>query len=179
MSHLDHFRDYARYNGWFNGRLYEAAAALSDDERKRDLGAFFRSAHGTLNHLLLTDRIWLWRFSQVDPAWSTFEGAALVETQGAHDRELFSDFAELTRERAETDGVIGAWMNELDADALERPMRYANSRGEVREHALWFGLAHFFNHQTHHRGQVTTLLSQLGRDPGPTDFLIAYYLPKD
>ena len=179
MSHLAHFRDYARYSAWFNERLYDVAASLSEEERRRDLGAFFQSVHGTLNHLLLTDRLWLHRFARIEPGWSAFRGATLIEQQGALDRELFAELEALRRERVETDGVIGEWMAELDADALKRPMRYANSKGEVREHPLWFGLAHFFNHQTHHRGQVTTLLSQLGRDPGPTDFLIAYYLPKD
>jgi len=76
-------------------------------------------------------------------------------------------------ERRETDELIRRWVEELDEDVLAKPMKYRNAKGEVREHALWLAVSHLFNHQTHHRGQLTTLLFQLGHDPGPTD-LVGY-----
>jgi uncharacterized damage-inducible protein DinB len=178
-THLDHLRALARYNRWFNGRLYDCAAELSDAERKRDLGAFFRSLHGTFDHLLLTDRIWLARAERAcGPFRALADAPAPPAALTGFDHELYSDFAELRRERDRTDAVIVAWLAELDAAALAKSMRYANSRGIEREHPLWFFFAHFFNHQTHHRGQATTILFQLGRDPGITDLIARWGAPE-
>ncbi len=177
-THLDHLRALARYNGWFNARLYACAAQLSDAERKRDLGAFFRSVHGTLNHLLLTDRLWLARIEAACGPFRALAGAAPLPPFRGLDHELCADFDELQRQREATDAAIDALLGELGAGALAAPMRYANTRGAVREHALWFTFAHLFNHQTHHRGQVTALLFQLGRDPGVTDLLLLPGMPQ-
>lgn len=93
---------------------------------------------------------------------------------------LYADFADLYQERSETDRVIENWMQELEPEMLSTRVHYSNpSRGIEREHSLWFGLTHFFNHQTHHRSQVTTLLHQLGRDYGMTDFLAMYDFAKE
>lgn len=160
MSRLrSQYEAHARYNRWMNERLYAVAATLSDEERKRDMGAFFRSIHGTLNHLLLTDRIWLARFTGQAPPSAT----SLAQ-------ELFADFDELRRERAKTDEAIDAFVATLDGAKLDATLRY-ESRGKAWEHPLWWAIGHLFNHQTHHRGQVTTLLMQLGHDPGVTDML--------
>jgi uncharacterized damage-inducible protein DinB len=156
---LEHYREMARYNRWMNGRLYELAAGLSDEQRKRPLGAFFGSLHGTFNHLLLTDRIWLARFGACErPAFRALSD------------ELFGDFAELRRERAATDETLSAFVAGLAPADLARPIRYTATSG-AREHALWLALSHLFNHQSHHRGQATTLFMQLGRDPGLTDLI--------
>jgi uncharacterized damage-inducible protein DinB len=157
-----------------NDKLYAAAATLSDAERKRDRRAFFGSVHGTLNHLLLTDRAWLGRFTR-DPALATSLDAAgqPIPYTGRLDQELYADFALLRRERARTDAAITTWVASLDAARLTAPLSYRTSKGEPHEHPLWWAVSHFFNHQTHHRGQVTTLLTQLGRDPGVTD-LVAF-----
>lgn len=160
----EHARVMARYNRWMNDKLYAVAEKLSDDDRKRDRGAFFRSIHGTFNHLLLADRVWLGRFT----------GAALSEGElgpggiRSLDQELYADFGELRRERAKTDDEIDAFVATLTDEKLAAPLRYLR-RGVVNEFPLWHAVAHLFNHQTHHRGQVTTLLLQLGRDPGVTD----------
>jgi uncharacterized damage-inducible protein DinB len=177
-THLDHLRALARYNPWFNGRLYECAAELSDEERKRDLGAFFRSLHGTLNHLLLTDRVWLARAERACGPFRALADAPPLPRLQSFDQELCADFIELRRERERTDATIVAWLAELDDAALARSMRYVNTRGMEREHPLWFFFAHFFNHQTHHRGQATTLLMQLGRDPGLTDLIALWGQPE-
>jgi uncharacterized damage-inducible protein DinB len=156
-----------------NERLYALCATLPDAERKRDRGAFFRSVHGTLNHLLLTDRVWLGRFTR-DRALSESRDADgnPIALTGRHDQELYDDFDLLRRERARTDAAIEAWARTLDAARLAAPFSYRNMKGDPQEHPLWWAVTHFFNHQTHHRGQLTTLLSQQGLDPGVTDLIV-------
>ena len=148
---------YARYNRLANETLYESCADLSDEERRRDLGAFFGSVHGTLNHLLLGDRIWMTRF----------EGGAHPSTDlGA---VLFDDFVALRRARAGMDARIEAFFARLPDGFESRTLRYVNNSGFDASDPLAVILPHFFNHQTHHRAQVHTLLSQLGRDPPVLD----------
>ncbi len=156
----------ARYNRWMNEKLYAFAAELSDAERKQDRGAFFGSIHRTLNHLLLADRVWLGRFTG-----ATLEPGELGPGGiRALDQELYADFDELRRERAATDDSIDAFVATLDPEKLAGPLRYLR-RGKVNELPLWHAVAHLFNHQTHHRGQVTTLLMQARHDPGVTDLV--------
>jgi len=172
MDLVQQYGALARYNRWMNERLYGLCAALPDEERKRDRGAFFRSIHGTLNHLLLTDRAWLGRFTR-DRAVSESvdaEGRVIVLT-GRHDQELYADFERLRRERERTDAAIEAWVATLDVEKVAGSFSYRTMRGERQEHPLWCAVTHFFNHQTHHRGQLTTLLSQAGVDPGVTDLI--------
>lgn len=166
------YRALARYNRWMNDRLYTVCATLPDEDRKRDRGAFFHSIHGTLNHLLLTDRAWLGRLTG-DPhqAVSLDADGRPIAFSGRLDQELYADFAALRRERVRTDAAIEAWVAGLDAGRLAAPIRYRTTAGVACEHPLWWAVSHFFNHQTHHRGQVTTLLSQLGHDPGVTDLI--------
>ncbi|MBS2011739.1 MAG: damage-inducible protein DinB [Deltaproteobacteria bacterium] len=156
----------ARYNRWMNEKLYAVAAQLTDEERKRDRGAFFGSIHRTLNHLLLADRVWLARFT----------GATLADGElgpggiKALDQELYADFDELRRERSKTDDALDAYVATLTPEKLAGPLRFLR-RGVTNELPLWHAVAHAFNHQTHHRGQVTTLLMQAGHDPGVTDLV--------
>jgi len=172
MDLASQYRGLARYNAWMNERLYALCATLTEEERRRDRGAFFRSIHGTLGHLLLADRAWLWRFTH-DPAIADSRDAAgqPIAMSGRLDQELYADFDELRRERGRTDAAIVRWVGALTEDALAAPLSYRTSKGEACEHPLWWALTHFFNHQTHHRGQLTTLLSQAGHDPGVTDLI--------
>ncbi len=150
----------ARYNRWMNGRLYECCARLTDAQRKEDVGAFFKSIHGTLNHLLVADRLWLGRFTG-----APFAVASL-------DAQLYSGFDELRHERALTDEAISSWVASLTEESLAGDLHYTTMVNPApRTRPLWFAATHFFNHQTHHRGQLTTLLSQRGIDPGVTDLL--------
>ena len=150
----------ARYNRWMNERLYECCAQLSDEERKRDVRAFFKSIHGTLNHLLLGDRVWFGRFTG-----KPFGITSLAQ-------ELCSDFRELRAERALTDAAIVDWARSLTTEDFTRELSYTSVvNPKPRRYPFWFAVAHFFNHQTHHRGQLTTLLSQRGLDPGITDLI--------
>ena len=154
----------ARYNRWMNAKVYAAAAELQDDERKRDAGAFFKSIHGTFNHLLLADRVWLARFQGVSVP-NDFIGPGGIHSL---DQELYVDFEDLRRERALADNELMAWVSGLTHERLAAPLVYMR-RGQHHESPLWWAVAHLFNHQTHHRGQITTLLSQQGCDPGVTD----------
>jgi uncharacterized damage-inducible protein DinB len=153
----------ARYNRWMNGKLYALSATLGDEARKRDGGAFFKSIHGTLNHLLLADRVWLGRFKGVSVP-DGFMGPGIRSL----DQELCTDFQDLRRERALTDDELSAWVSALTPERLAAPLTYMRL-GQKHEPPLWWAVAHLFNHQTHHRGQVTTLLMQQGHDPGVTD----------
>ena len=150
----------ARYNRWMNERIYELCAGLSDEDRKRDMGAFFRSIHGTLNHLLLADRLWMARFQG-----GTFEIRSL-------DEELYAGFAELRAQREQEDRAIIGWVETLSEADMAADLHYTSaSNPQPRRHPLSLAVMHFFNHQTHHRGQVTTLLRQQGIDPGVTDLV--------
>jgi uncharacterized damage-inducible protein DinB len=159
---IAHYREMARYNRWMNEKLYALAAELSDEERKRATGAFFGSLHGTFNHLLLSDRVWLARFG----------AGPRPENVTSLGDVLFADFDELRQERAATDAVVEQYTSGLQPDDLTSTLSYRTSKGVPMSHALWIALSHWFNHQTHHRGQATTIISQLGRDPGVTDLLV-------
>lgn len=169
-AHQDQMRGFARYNREFNLSLFSQVAMLSEHDRKKDMGAFFGSIHATLNHILLADRIWLGRFAKALPDMSSLDDADLIHEFSSLRQEVCSDFTELFRQRKTTDQVITNWAEELTDELLAQTMRYSNSKGIVREHPVWLAVSHMFNHQTHHRGQVTTLLSQLGHDPGVTDY---------
>jgi uncharacterized damage-inducible protein DinB len=154
----------ARYNRWMNDKLYRLAATLDDEARKRDLGAFFKSIHGTLNHLLLGDKVWLARFKgeALPPGHLGPSGIRSL------DQELHANFDELRHERAVIDDELAAWVSSLTPERLAAPLVYLR-RGQKQQSPLWWAVAHLFNHQTHHRGQLTTLLSQQGHDIGTTD----------
>jgi uncharacterized damage-inducible protein DinB len=172
MTGVDPYRAMARYNAWMNAKLYAAAARLPDAERRRDVRAFFRSIHGTLNHLLLADRAWLGRFTRDLRLGQSLDAAGNpIVMSGRLDQELYADFDELRRQRERTDGDITTWADTLTPERLAADLRYRTTSGAEQCHPLWWAVSHFFNHQTHHRGQVTTLLVQAGVDPGVTDLV--------
>ena len=158
--HANLARDLASYNHWMNQRLYAVCAELTDAERRQDRGVFFKSIHGTLNHLLLGDRVWLSRFQGTQ-----FRPKGL-------DEELYADFDELRRERERTDEDIIAWAASLTDEGLAGQLRFTSIVNPApRTCEMWVAVAQLFNHQTHHRGQVTALLSQCGKDYGVTDLI--------
>jgi uncharacterized damage-inducible protein DinB len=160
VKQVEWARTLASYNQWMNERLYALCAELPDAERRRDRGAFFRSIHGTLNHLLLGDRLWLGRFTGVP-----FVVARL-------DQELYADFAELRSEREATDREISRWAASLEPETFAGTLHFTSIVNPApRSYPFWVALTHFFNHQAHHRGQLTTLLMQAGVDPGVTDLI--------
>lgn len=148
----------ARYNRWMNERLYALLREFTDEERKRERGAFFGSMHGTLNHVLWGDRIWLGRFID-EPC-----------THPAFGADMYADFGELARQREVTDRRILDWAGNVTPAWLEAPLRYTSKvDGRTRELPRTVAVVQLFNHGTHHRGQLTTLIRQAGRDPGETD----------
>jgi uncharacterized damage-inducible protein DinB len=171
-NHVLQYRAQADYNRWFNESVYAAAGGLTDEERREDVGAFFGSVHAMLNHILLGDRIWLGRLRDAPAGANTLADAAVVSGSYQLDAVLCDDFDMLISERRATDTAITRFADALSDEYLGGTMRYANSNGEERVHPTWVAVSHLFNHQTHHRGQVTTLLSQRGIDPGVTDFFV-------
>ncbi|SRR5690606_7745636 len=157
MTLLDHFRLMARYNRLANIRLYDTCALLPEAELKRSRPAFFRSIHGTLNHILLGDRIWLARF----------EGGTAPST--GLDAILYEDFQALRAAREAEDARIEAFAARLDESALPATIRYVNNEGRTFDDPVPMLLAHFFNHQTHHRGQVHDMLTQTDVPPPVLD----------
>ena len=169
---LANYQFLARYNRWFNERLYTACESLQDAQRRRDCGAFFGSVHASLNHILWADRLWLQRFAAQGFSFAALTPELLWLPDGAsHGVVLAQDWAELRSARSALDAAIEQWVRDMPGDFPLATIRYANTKGVQREHPAWQALTHFFNHQTHHRGQVTTLLSQSGVDVGLTDII--------
>jgi len=120
----------ARYNRWMNDKLYAVAGTLTDEARKRDCGAFFKSIHGTLNHLLLADRVWLARFNGVTAA-AGFMGPGIRSL----DQELYADFEQLRRERTATDVELSSWVSGLTDERLAGSLVYLRG-GQKQEGPL-------------------------------------------
>lgn len=157
-----HFDTLASYNSWANRQLYDAVALLPDALYRADRSAFFGSLHGTLNHVLVGDRAWLARLT----------GEAGGPSQ--LDEILYEDFGALRSAREAEDARIERYLSRLDGPHLMADFTYANLSGDQFTQPLFLILAHFFNHQTHHRGQAHTLLTQLGREAPPLDLI--YFL---
>ena len=166
---LEHYEAMARYNRWMNDKLYGLCAELPDEERKRDVGAFFGSIHRTLNHILLADCAWMRRFTADAEAFRFRDAKGEPIRVRSLDQELYADFGTLRAVRRRTDGQIEEWVAGLTEEDLLAPLRYKTSAEEEHEHVMWWAVSLFFNHLTHHRGQVTTLLKQRGVNPGVTD----------
>lgn len=171
MNLLAHARLMAEYNRWMNQRVYAAAARLPADAVAQDRGAFFGSILGTLNHLMIADRIWLHRFA-AHPARFAALDPLRARKPPADLREVERDtLPALRAAREELDATIAHWADGLNDVDLDHELVYANTKGVVSRVRFGLLLMHFFNHQTHHRGQVTTLLTQAGADVGGTDLL--------
>ncbi|AIF49401.1 DinB family protein [Dyella japonica] len=165
----DHVRQMAAYNRWMNDKVYAAAASLPATEVMADRGAFFSSIHGTLSHIAVADMIWLQRFAGHPAGYVALDPVRGLPIQRDLSARPFGDLAALTEHRRFLDGVIEAWADAVSEEDLDQVLAYANTRGEAFRKPYFFLVMHFFNHQTHHRGQVTTLLAQAGVDVGATD----------
>lgn len=173
---LDNYRFLAKYNRWMNQRLYQVCETLSDDERKQQRGAFFGSIHHTLSHLVLADKMWLQRFAaQSAPFAASFTALspALLAVPAGSDytSDVHPDWQDLKHTREAVDDAIALWLADMPPGFLLSTLSYANTKGVQRAHPAWQALTHFFNHQTHHRAQVGTLLTQAGVDIGVTDLV--------
>lgn len=155
-----HFLMMAKYNAWANERLYKMAATLPDELYRKDTGAYFKSLHGTLNHLLTADRIWMRRLT----------GAG--DHPGRLDAIVFDDLPLLIAARKQEDERIIRFVEELPDSSFEETLDYKTLNGTPHRQKRREILAHFSNHQTHHRGQAHAILTVLGVDPEPLDLLI-------
>lgn len=161
MTPAAHYQMFGHYNAWANGRLYDAAARLSTEQYRADRGAFFKSVHGSLNHLLVTDRIWMRRF--------TGEGDA----PNRLDAILFEALDGLRAAREAEDRRIVSFVEGLDDRRIAGTIKYRRvSSPEEFEQQVGPALAHWFNHQTHHRGQIHALLTGLVGKAPELDLLI-------
>lgn len=156
-------RTMAAYNSEMNRRIYEAAARLPDAERKREQGAFWGSIHGTLNHLLWADRMWMSRFDGwPPPPVPQKESAAMI-----------ADFRALKAEREAADAKIEAWAARVDEAWLAADQVWFSGAAQrelrMKRHFL---MMHFFNHQTHHRGQAHTMITAANERTGDTDLFL-------
>jgi len=153
----------AQYNSEMNRRLYAAAARLTDAERKADRGVFWRSIHGTLTHLVWGDTQWMSRFDGWEkPPVGQKDSAGMVE-----------DFATLQARREQADADIIAWANRVDdAWLAEDLVWFSGSAGKEMRRQNGPLVVHFFNHQTHHRGQAHALLTACGQNTGDTDLFL-------
>jgi uncharacterized damage-inducible protein DinB len=153
-----HFLHLAAYGQWANMRLLDAVSQLSEEAYRADRGAFFRSIHGTLNHLLMADLLWIGRIAP--PAFVTTGYDMIVED----DRDA------LRHRREAVDTRIIGTIGDLSEAAFIEPLSWITMEGEPKSARLDKVLTHLFNHQTHHRGQVHNMLSQAGQTPPPLDF---------
>ncbi len=161
MDHplLSHFRLFAGYNAWANERLYEACGKLNERDYLKPRPCFFGSLHGTLNHILVADRIWMGRLEGYDSGIT------------ALDQQLYGDFAGLRVARVAEDALIMGYVEGLTADDMEGDVDYTNMAGNRFRDPVKTILAHLFNHQSHHRGQAHDLLSQTEVAPPALDLI--------
>jgi uncharacterized damage-inducible protein DinB len=146
------------YNAWMNSRLFELCRSIDDADRKCDRGAFFGSIHRTLNHILYSDLAFMSRFTG---------NPAVVPELGV---DLHDDFEDLWRSRSSMDQRMSEWSSTLNAEWLAEDLTYTSKvDGVTRTVPRWVLVVHMLNHQTHHRGQITTALNQMGLDIGTTD----------
>ncbi len=171
MPTPDHVVLMANYNAWMNAKAYEAAAKLSPDALALDRKAFFKSILGTLNHIVVGDTLWLKRFAMHPSKHGVLDPVRAMAAPTALNQILFQDLPALAAHRKLLDGVISAWATSLTESDLRHLLLYANTQGQQFQRRFSSLVMHFFNHQTHHRGQVTTLLMQAGQDVGVTDLL--------
>ena len=171
MNLSDHVCLMASYNEWMNAKLYEAASKLSAEELALNRKAFFGSLLGTLNHIVVADTIWLKRFATHLANYAALAPVRSLSNPTSLDQILFSNLEALTSHRKMLDGVISRWAKSITDRELEYVLHYANTKGIVSDKRFFSLVMHFFNHQTHHRGQASTLLSQAGIDVGATDIL--------
>jgi uncharacterized damage-inducible protein DinB len=167
----------ARYNASMNRKLYDAAASLPPDEVTRDRGAFFGSLLGTMNHLIAGDTIWLTRFALHPSRFQALAALRGTRPPASLSQPFGDSLAALRPQRERLDATITALAQELREADLAQTLTYTNSRGQAFHRHFGSLLLHLFNHQTHHRGQASTLLFQAGVDLGVTDLLVL--VPED
>jgi len=161
----------ADYNQWMNQKIYEAAGTMTPEKLHQDQGAFFGSIFASLNHICVGDTLWLKRFETVLKRYDAYAPIAALAMPESLNTFLANNFIDLKDRRVLLDEALLELTSLLTDEELLQPISYQNSKGVASKKTLFNLLMHVFNHQTHHRGQVTTLLSQSGIDIGITDLV--------
>lgn len=152
---------FAAYNRWANERIYDAAAKLSDMDYRADRGAFFKSVHGTLNHMVVGDLIWMRRFTGTGDSPSRLDAI------------LYDEFPKLRAAREAEDERIVQWVAGLTDEKIAATFHYRTVvNPKTIEQPLGPAMDHFFNHQTHHRGQLHCLLTTITGDAPSLDMIL-------
>ncbi len=165
----------AQYNKSMNAKLYRVASILDKAKLEQDRGAYFGSILGTLNHILVGDTIWLKRFSAHQSQFPSLNYVRSLRAPESLSEIIYSNFAELREAREIMDGVIVDFALDATEEDYRANLSYTNTSGVSSSRNFGSLVQHLYNHQTHHRGQVTTLFNQLGLDCGVTDLLA--YIP--
>ena len=171
MNYLADLRLMSQYNQWMNQKVYRAALNMDNKEIERDRGAFFGSISGTLNHIYVADIIWLTRFSCHSKQYQSLKELPVLESYTNLRASVTDDFKDLFVLRQELDNIIADWCEEIELADLEHHLKYTDTQNNPYSKNFGRLIQHFFNHQTHHRGQVSTLLFQQGIDIGVSDLL--------
>jgi len=159
----------AKYNKLMNQRLLAASEKLSASSLAEDKGAFFKSVIASLNHILIGDLLWLTRFASHSSSYASLKPLFEKQKPAGLDVILYADLSDFSLERANIDNIIIAWCDEVKEEDLDSSLRYKNFKGIEFNKRLGDLVLHLFLHQIHHRGQITTLLSQENIDFGETD----------
>ncbi len=168
LAFKEHLRLMATYNSVMNARLIALITPLSNEALLESRGAFFGSVLGTLNHLIVADLMWLNRFRPQPYGQVLMPLDALPKPKILADL-LYPTLAELAPVRAELDALYIRFIDQLSDGDIASPLSYQSATGGAFTKTVGLLLSHVFNHQTHHRGQITTLLSQMGLNIGVTD----------
>ena len=162
---------HAQYNSWINKNMFDAAAKLSVEDINKDAGAFFGSIIGTLNHILVWDTTWLQRFAEHSIEYSSLKTIKKHHSPTSNEEILYAELDALQIARSAMDATITEFISETTEQDYDTIFSYHRVSGQKFYKKFGGMIQHVFNHQTHHRGQVTTLLFQMGVDPGVTDLL--------
>jgi uncharacterized damage-inducible protein DinB len=171
MNQPEYLLVLAQYNADMNRQLYAAAAQLPPCELTADRNAFFGSLSGTLNHLLAGDTIWLGRFAGYRDAYTALDAVRELPQPDGLTHRFSDDLPALRAQRERLDTIIAAWTPQVTVQDLADTFVYRSKKGDTYRKNFGLVLTHFFNHQTHHRGQASTLLTQAGVDIGTTDLI--------
>ena len=149
-----------RFNAWANSKIYRMCVELSDTDYRMDRKAFFGSIHNTLNHILLVDILWTARIRGYEE-----------ESIKSLDQILHESLDDLNAAQQKEDRKLIELVDGMDREELKRPMKYTRMNGQKGEDSVGDVLVTLYNHQTHHRGQVHTMLTQIGVDPPDMDVI--------
>jgi len=171
LSMLKQFKLFAEYNQLMNQRIFRSAAQLSDDDLKKDCGAFFKSVFGSLNHIMVGDIVWLKRFATHSSSQAALSYVVNLEKPKSLDSFIHPNLSDLEKERIKIDEAMIQWIENLSEQNITECISYENMAGKPFQKQYSSLISHLFLHQIHHTGQITTLISQFGFDFGETDII--------